>query len=1315
MSVVAHGDVVDAALSNTKDEVHVAADDPKAMSALLTTMQHPTITPVTRHSSFSSRATAASASSSSPLTSPRPSSAQTSAASTPSSASLSTSSQPVSPRPANDDERPLPALSHLHAVAAADDGGVPRAPSPPSPPLPSARFPAVPRVRAEGYVGLLNQGATCYLNSLLQSLFFTAEFREALLFRWEYVPGVHPPPLLCIPYQLQLLFARLLCSVRPAVETAALTKSFRWTDAESFRQHDIQELMRVLFAALEKTLGKNTKQQHQPGGPAFTRTLSSTSFSSPSSSPPSSTPSSPACSPSLSPSSPLSPTALSSAFPSVSPASPSFVHQLYCGQLVDYITCLSCHNRRQRLDEFMDLSLDVADCATLEEALRHFVQSETLTGDNRWRCDQCKEKVEARKGLTFHKLPPILTIQLKRFVFDFTTHTRSKLQHRVTFPDMIDMAAFGHGEEGGGSGEETASSSSASPAMYDLFAVLMHSGTANGGHYFSYIRTPHGPFLEFNDTNVWNVPEDALEQAYGGGKGACAYMLIYRARDLELAGIKATEGPEALLSLEELEREGAAEDGGWRLMRERGVRSAEDVAEERRLRRLEEIARLPASVKAVVDGEDALYLQQHAEQERERRRLEVTVVHGAAERTFQFDQEQVMADCLRAAGLHFGLPADLPIDRLRFRRYDRTHQWTAEPYPTTLTLAQCHFSKRSTVQLETRGEGTAWPAFNPNVIPVRVIHAHAANLHALIEDASSYPSLDKDAVTLSIDCTLPLSSLSTLLQPAFTIPGSRQRLIRLHDDKGEVLSDVSASLQSLGVQAGHVLYVEDVGEVPSDGSCTAALSDASASPLCQQLDLSKCQLKLLFNLPLGSSDDAATTTASEAHEGPSYEQAVHVSRHQTVGYLKSLIAPVLSLPPSSFRLSRNESSPHFKDLDATLARVGLVDYSAVHVSVGRQCEKHELNLRVFLLQSAAPTRTSSSFLYLFDLPIASTSTVQQLKVALLAHLNAQYGDVRGAGNGLGLTWFRVRDKKGNVSARVFEDGRSVGEVLSDEAELCVERCDSEEESRVKKESILLRWAWWDGRTITGERELLVKKMVMVAAIRDDIRTAWRKEHSGPADDPAANVDCPPLFLAKGLARVRMRKADVEKVHWLSEDELPDTKLVKNLPLRLAAGDLLLATTIPPPSHALKARASSIPDAPPEAPALDAVPPPPPPPPLAPPCAPSVGAASVSVNKPPESVISAAKSRLRRSVGGKGLNDGVLVKGARIYPTREYGLSIEIEDEVAAIERACAEADRAERERASASQSGQQQHAPMAKEPEETKEIGDDVCTPFAYK
>jgi ubiquitin C-terminal hydrolase len=40
------------------------------------------------------------------------------------------------------------------------------------------------------YVGLSNQGATCYMNSLLQSMFATPEFRSQL-YNWAYDSEKH--------------------------------------------------------------------------------------------------------------------------------------------------------------------------------------------------------------------------------------------------------------------------------------------------------------------------------------------------------------------------------------------------------------------------------------------------------------------------------------------------------------------------------------------------------------------------------------------------------------------------------------------------------------------------------------------------------------------------------------------------------------------------------------------------------------------------------------------------------------------------------------------------------------------------------------------------------------------------------------------------------------------------------------------------------------------------------------------------------------------------------------------------------------------
>ncbi|PWA52381.1 TRAF-like protein [Artemisia annua] len=98
-----------------------------------------------------------------------------------------------------------------------------------------------------GFVGLKNQGATCYMNSLLQTLYHISSFRKAVYHmpttENDMVPG-------SIPLALQSLFYKLQYS-ETSVTTKELTESFGWTSDDAFVQHDVQEFNRVLCEKLE--------------------------------------------------------------------------------------------------------------------------------------------------------------------------------------------------------------------------------------------------------------------------------------------------------------------------------------------------------------------------------------------------------------------------------------------------------------------------------------------------------------------------------------------------------------------------------------------------------------------------------------------------------------------------------------------------------------------------------------------------------------------------------------------------------------------------------------------------------------------------------------------------------------------------------------------------------------------------------------------------------------------------------------------------------------------------------------------------------
>ncbi|EIE26652.1 cysteine proteinase [Coccomyxa subellipsoidea C-169] len=104
-----------------------------------------------------------------------------------------------------------------------------------------------------GFVGLKNQGATCYMNSLLQFLYNINYFRQAVY----HMPTAEEDIAKSIPLALQSLFYKLQFG-ESSVSTKDLTKSFGWDSYDAFMQHDVQELNRVLQEKLEDKM-KGTK------------------------------------------------------------------------------------------------------------------------------------------------------------------------------------------------------------------------------------------------------------------------------------------------------------------------------------------------------------------------------------------------------------------------------------------------------------------------------------------------------------------------------------------------------------------------------------------------------------------------------------------------------------------------------------------------------------------------------------------------------------------------------------------------------------------------------------------------------------------------------------------------------------------------------------------------------------------------------------------------------------------------------------------------------------------------------------------------
>lgn len=103
---------------------------------------------------------------------------------------------------------------------------------------------------------------------------------------------------------------------------------------------------------------------------------------------------------------------------------------------------MGCGLSRGREESFYDLMLQVRGNASLEESLMAFVTPELLDGGNQYFCELCAKKCDARKGMKLRRLPPVLTLSLNRFEFDYETCERKKVNDQFEFGLELDLTPF---------------------------------------------------------------------------------------------------------------------------------------------------------------------------------------------------------------------------------------------------------------------------------------------------------------------------------------------------------------------------------------------------------------------------------------------------------------------------------------------------------------------------------------------------------------------------------------------------------------------------------------------------------------------------------------------------------------------------------------------------------------------------------------------------------------------------------------------------------------------------------------------------------
>uniref|UniRef100_A0A7S3V9M7 ubiquitinyl hydrolase 1 n=1 Tax=Chaetoceros debilis TaxID=122233 RepID=A0A7S3V9M7_9STRA len=176
----------------------------------------------------------------------------------------------------------------------------------------------------------------------------------------------------------------------------------------------------------------------------------------------------------------------------------NLIPSLFSGKLEYRTTCMKCNKTSSRAERFMDLNLPIhsggmvsstksASVLTLDTLLDEYFEPEKMIDGNKYHCSHCDENCEAERRTLIVSYPPVLNVQLGRYVYDTKTWRKRKVRNKILLPLCLYLKM-----------------KSGDTAKYMLCATQNHKGnSAHEGHYIAEVMDwTTGLWFQYDDDKV---------------------------------------------------------------------------------------------------------------------------------------------------------------------------------------------------------------------------------------------------------------------------------------------------------------------------------------------------------------------------------------------------------------------------------------------------------------------------------------------------------------------------------------------------------------------------------------------------------------------------------------------------------------------------------------------------------------------------------------------------------------------------------------------------------------------------------------------